>query len=140
MTSKTQAQNSDGAMNVTERITDKTSRRRSSTGSVTPSPDSDTKPKQMRGFARMNKEKLRRIASEGGIAAQNSKTANRFTSTTARKAGKVGGFRIAQDRDYMTELGRRGGLAKGVSMARKRAAQAAEQGRDVTTGSSSPVE
>ncbi len=94
---------------------------------------SDAKPKQMRGFANMSKEKLHRIASAGGTAAQRSKLAHRFTSATARKAGKVGGFRIAQDRDYMKELGRRGGLAKGVAMAKKRAAQSVLEGMDTAT-------
>lgn len=92
-----------------------------------PSPRSSDTTKQLRGFARMNKAKLQRIASEGGIAAQKSRLAHRFTSETASAAGKRGGHRIAQNRDYMKELGRRGGIAKGVSMAQKRAALATVQ-------------
>jgi general stress protein YciG len=104
----------------TDRITDSLACSCSSADTELFSPSSDAKPKRLRGFARMTKEKHRRVASEGGIAAQQSMLAHRFTSATARSAGKIGGRRIAQNRDYMRELGRRGGLAKGVSMARKR--------------------
>lgn len=64
------------------------------------------------GFARMDKDKLRRWASYGGMVAQRSGLAHRFTSDTAREAGQKGGLVIARDRARMVELGRRGGIAK----------------------------
>lgn len=43
-----------------------------------------------RGFASLSKEKLRAIASAGGIAAHAAGTAHRFTSEEAQAAGKLG--------------------------------------------------
>lgn len=44
-----------------------------------------------RGFAAMDPEKVRAIASKGGKAAHVSGTAHQFTSDEAREAGKKGG-------------------------------------------------
>lgn len=44
-----------------------------------------------RGFAAMDPQKQREIASKGGKAAQEKGTAHRFTSQEAREAGKRGG-------------------------------------------------
>ncbi len=44
-----------------------------------------------RGFASMNKEKQREIASRGGKAAHEKGTAHEFTSEEARNAGRKGG-------------------------------------------------
>ena len=44
-----------------------------------------------RGFAAMNKDKQRRIASMGGKAAHRMGVAHEFTSEEARKAGQKGG-------------------------------------------------
>jgi hypothetical protein len=44
-----------------------------------------------RGFASMDPEKQRKIASKGGKAAHAKGTAHEFTSEEARKAGKKGG-------------------------------------------------
>jgi general stress protein YciG len=46
---------------------------------------------QKRGFAAMDAEKRRRIASEGGKAAHQSGKAHKWTSTEAREAGRKGG-------------------------------------------------
>ena len=44
-----------------------------------------------RGFASMNEEKQRQIASKGGKAAHQKGTAHEFTSEEARRAGHLGG-------------------------------------------------
>ena len=44
-----------------------------------------------RGFASMNKDKQRMIASKGGKAAHKKGTAHTWTSEEARKAGQLGG-------------------------------------------------
>jgi general stress protein YciG len=44
-----------------------------------------------RGFASMNKDKQRMIASKGGKAAHKKGTAHTWTSEEARKAGRLGG-------------------------------------------------
>lgn len=44
-----------------------------------------------RGFASMNKDKQRAIASKGGRAAHKKGTAHKWTSEEARKAGQKGG-------------------------------------------------
>lgn len=49
------------------------------------------RPKQRRGFAAMDREKVREIASKGGKAAHVQGTAHQFTSEEARAAGKKGG-------------------------------------------------
>lgn len=44
-----------------------------------------------RGFASMDEEKQRQIASKGGKAAHQKGTAHEFTSEEARRAGHLGG-------------------------------------------------
>ena len=44
-----------------------------------------------RGFAGMDEEKQRKIASEGGRAAHEKGTAHEFSSEEAREAGRKGG-------------------------------------------------
>lgn len=46
-----------------------------------------------RGFAAMDEEKQREIASKGGKAAHEKGTAHEFTSEEAREAGRKGGER-----------------------------------------------
>lgn len=62
-----------------------------------------------RGFASMDQEKQRAIASEGGRAAHLSGHAHEFTSEEARDAGRKGGQTVSQDRQHMAEIGRKGG-------------------------------
>lgn len=50
------------------------------------------KPKSKRGFAAMDREKQRDIASKGGTAAHKVGTAHKFTSEEAREAGRKGGL------------------------------------------------
>src|SRR3989338_6103402 len=65
--------------------------------------------KSNRGFASMDEEEQRKIASKGGKAAHEKGTAHEFTSEEAREAGRKGGRSVSQDRDHMAAIGRRGG-------------------------------
>lgn len=65
-----------------------------------------------RGFAAMDAEVVRAIASKGGKAAHEQGTAHEFTSEEAREAGVKGGNAVAKDRAHMAEIGRRGGFAR----------------------------
>ena len=69
--------------------------------------------KSERGFASMDDEKQREIASKGGRAAHEKGTAHEFTSEEAREAGRKGGEEVSKDREHMAEIGRRGGEASG---------------------------
>jgi len=51
----------------------------------------DREKKQKRGFASMNPEKQREIASKGGRSAHEKGTAHEFTSEEAALAGRKGG-------------------------------------------------
>ena len=62
-----------------------------------------------RGFASMDPEKQREIASEGGRAAHMKGTAHEFDSEEAREAGRKGGEAVSRDREHMAEIGRKGG-------------------------------
>ncbi|MBD6616777.1 stress-induced protein [Komarekiella sp. 'clone 1'] len=62
-----------------------------------------------RGFASMDEDKQREIASKGGQAAHEKGTAHEFTSEEAREAGQKGGEAVSQDREHMAEIGREGG-------------------------------
>ena len=50
------------------------------------------------GFASMDPERQRQIASEGGKAAHEKGTAHEFTSEEAREAGRKGGQARSQNR------------------------------------------
>jgi general stress protein YciG len=62
-----------------------------------------------RGFASMDKEKQREIASKGGKAAHAKGTAHEFTPEEAREAGRKGGMVVSQNREHMATIGREGG-------------------------------
>ncbi len=62
-----------------------------------------------RGFASMDEDKQREIASKGGHAAHEKGTAHEFNSEEAREAGHKGGEAVSQDREHMSEIGRKGG-------------------------------
>ena len=51
-----------------------------------------------RGFASMDPQRQRQIASEGGKAAHEKGTAHEFTSEEAREAGRKGGMARSQNR------------------------------------------
>ena len=54
--------------------------------------------KSNRGFASMDPERQRQIASEGGKAAHEKGTAHEFTSEEAREAGRKGGMARSANR------------------------------------------
>lgn len=64
-----------------------------------------------RGFASMDRERQRQIASQGGKAAHRDGTAHQFTSEEARAAGRKGGEARAAQR----ALGRKGGPVSSAS-------------------------
>lgn len=68
--------------------------------------------RKRRGFAVMDREMQRRIASKGGKMAHLRHTAHEFTSAEARAAGHLGGVRVSQDRQHMADIGRQGGRAR----------------------------
>ncbi|HEY1685742.1 MAG TPA: KGG domain-containing protein [Tepidisphaeraceae bacterium] len=66
-----------------------------------------------RGFASMDREKQREIASKGGRAAHMKGTAHEFTADEARQAGRKGGVTVSQNREHMAAIGRKGGQESG---------------------------
>jgi uncharacterized protein len=82
-----------------------------------------------RGFASMDAQKQKEIASKGGRAAHQQGTAHEFTPEEAREAGRKGGLAVSRDRAHMSQIGREGGTAR----AHRRATQmriAPEQGNE----------
>lgn len=77
----------------------------SSNGPGEGAPGSSAAPvRSNRGFASMDRERQRQIASQGGKAAHREGTAHQFTSEEARAAGRKGGEARAAQR----ALGRKG--------------------------------
>ncbi|AAM42095.1 stress-induced protein [Xanthomonas campestris pv. campestris] len=76
----------------------------------TPMADQNT---SNRGFASMDEDKQREIASKGGKAAHASGNAHEFDSEEAREAGRKGGESVSQDREHMADIGRKGGENSG---------------------------
>jgi general stress protein YciG len=68
--------------------------------------------KSKSGFALMDRETLKAIASKGGKSAHAQGVAHEFGGEEARKAGAKGGNAVAKDRAHMAEIGRRGGKAR----------------------------
>jgi hypothetical protein len=64
-----------------------------------------------RGFASMDPEQQRAIASKGGKAAHQQGVAHEFNSEEAREAGRKGGEAVSRDREHMAAIGRKGGEA-----------------------------
>ena len=69
--------------------------------------------KSNRGFASMDPQRQREIASEGGRAAHEKGTAHEFTSEEAREAGRKGGMARSANRRKAME--QQGGHASGGS-------------------------
>ena len=74
-----------------------------------------------RGFASMDREKQREIASKGGRAAHAKGTAHEFDSGEAPDAGRKGGGAVSRNREHLAAIGRRGGEARGHSRSRTNA-------------------
>jgi len=85
-----------------------------------------------RGFASMDRDKQKEIASKGGRAAHAKGTAHEFDSGEAREAGRKGGVAVSRNREHMAAIGRRGGEARGQSRGRG--------GAQANTGSSNSLE
>jgi len=85
-----------------------------------------------RGFASMNEEKQREIASQGGRAAHQKGTAHEFTPDEARDAGRKGGEAVSRNRDHMARIGRKGGEA--VSKDRQHMANIGRKGGESSGG------
>lgn len=66
-----------------------------------------------RGFAAMDPEKQKKIASEGGRAAHRQGVAHEWSRDEARQAGRKGGQIVSQNREHMSEIGRKGGQSSG---------------------------
>lgn len=82
-----------------------------------------------RGFASMDEERQREIASEGGRAAHASGHAHQFTSDEARRAGQKGGEAVSSNREHMAAIGRKGGEASHGRRNGEGGAQQAKAGR-----------
>lgn len=88
-----------------------------------------------RGFASMDPERQREIASQGGRAAHEKGTAHEFTPEEAREAGSKGG-KAAHERGTAHEFdseearaaGRKGGEASGHRASQSGGSQAGNQG------------
>jgi uncharacterized protein len=97
--------------------------------------------KSKRGFASMDANRQREIASKGGRAAHQKGTAHEWTSDEARVAGRKGGEVVSRDRAHMAAIGREGGESRG---AKNRRRQTAARGTEATGVSysdrESPVE
>ena len=69
--------------------------------------------KSNRGFASMDPQRQREIASEGGRAAHEKGTAHEFTSEEAREAGRKGGMARSANRRKAMESGSSSSHASG---------------------------
>ena len=78
-------------------------------------PSGSARSRSNRGFASMDRDKQKEIASKGGRAAHAKGTAHEFDSGEAREAGRKGGMAVSRDRDHMSLIGRKGGEARGVA-------------------------
>ena len=85
-----------------------------------------------RGFASMDGQKQRQIASKGGKAAHEKGTAHEFTPDEARAAGRKGGVVVSQNRSHMAEIGRKGG--ERVSRDRRHMAEIGRKGGEAVSG------
>ena len=84
----------------------------------------ETRERSGRGFAGMDAQKQKEIASKGGRAAHEKGTAHEFDSSEARAAGRKGGLSVSQNREHMAAIGRHGGQARGARAQAQRAAAA----------------
>lgn len=83
----------------------------STTAATSTAPNTAQAPAR-RGFAGMTPEQHRAIASAGGRAAHALQRAHQFTLEEARRAGRLGGAIVSQDREHMAAIGRKGGRAR----------------------------
>ena len=84
-----------------------------------------------RGFASMDPQRKREIASKGGRAAHEKGTAHEFSPEEARNAGRKGGEVVSRNRDHMAHIGRKGGEA--VSRDREHMAMIGRKGGETVS-------
>jgi general stress protein YciG len=82
--------------------------------------------KSNRGFASMDRQKQKEIASKGGRAAHQKGTAHEFTPDEARQAGRKGGQAVSRNREHMARIGRKGGEESGARARANRVRQGSE--------------
>jgi uncharacterized protein len=80
-----------------------------------------------RGFASMDPDLQREIASKGGQAAHQQGVAHEFNSEEAREAGRKGGEAVSQNREHMAAIGKKGGESKGRSKRNNKTSQEENQ-------------
>jgi uncharacterized protein len=88
--------------------------------------------KSKRGFASMDANRQKEIASKGGRAAHAKGTAHEWTSDEARVAGRKGGEVVSRDRAHMAAIGREGGESRG---AKNRGRQSSGRGSEASNSS-----
>ena len=82
-----------------------------------------------RGFAAMDENQQREIASKGGQAAHQKGTAHEFDSEEARRAGQKGGEAVSRNQAHMADIGRKGGESRqSAARMNKEGAEAAKSG------------
>lgn len=84
-------------------------------------------PPAKRGFAAMDQNQQREIASKGGQAAHQKGTAHEFDSEEARRAGQKGGEAVSRNRAHMADIGRKGGESRQSAQRAAAAAAASAQ-------------
>src|SRR6185503_6554255 len=82
--------------------------------------------KSKRGFASMDANRQKEIASKGGRAAHAKGTAHEWTSDEARVAGRKGGEVVSRDRAHMAAIGREGGESRGAKNRRRTVGRGSE--------------
>jgi general stress protein YciG len=90
--------------------------------------NTDGQSRSNRGFAAMDADQQREIASKGGRAAHEQGTAHEFSPDEARAAGRKGGVSVSKNRQHMSEIGRKGGEARGRKQGRGNGSAARESG------------
>ena len=96
--------------------------------------------KERRGFAAMSEDKQRAISSKGGKAAHVKGTAHQFSAEEARRAGRLGGEAVSQNREHMAQIGARGGQIRGQNaLQRQRSAGSGEAAASASSGGGSAV-
>lgn len=83
--------------------------------------------KSRRGFASMDPERQKEIASRGGRAAHEKGTAHEWSSDEARHAGRKGGVTVSRDRAHMAAIGREGGESRSATARQSRLPKAADR-------------
>lgn len=96
----------------------------------------ESQKRRLRGFAAMDANRQREIASKGGKAAHEKGTAHRFTTEEAREAGRKGGETVSRNRQHMAEIGREGGRKEGNRKGRPEFS--AQEGRDEANAEQQP--